>query len=83
MTKPLRQFNPTHYMDITNVVSLHIEIVRDNGEHYVYASYYDGLNRCFDKVTKSVVRCGSKGHPYFLKNRQRFYLVDFFKKTPF
>lgn len=83
MTKPKREFKPTHYLDITSVVSLHIEIVKSDGQYYVHASYYDGLNKYFDKVTRSVVRADFKGHTYFVKSNQRFYLADFLKKTPF
>ena len=83
MTKPLRKFHPTHYMGITRVLSLYIEIVKGNGEYFVYASYYDEVNGSFDKVTKSIVRCNSHGHTYFIKNRQRYYLADFFNKTSF
>lgn len=83
MTKPIRKFNPSHYQDITSTLSLHIEIVKVNGECFVYGAYYDSINKCFGKVTKSSIRTNRYGRNYFVKNRQRYYLVDFLNKTPF
>lgn len=83
MTKPLREFKPTHSLDITSVIALDIEIVHENGECFVYGAFYDGLNRYHDKVTKSKVRTNCYGHAYFVKRKERYYLVDFMKKTPF
>lgn len=83
MTKPKREFKPTHYLDITSIVSLEIEIVIENGQSYVYGAFYDGLNRYHDKVTKSVVRNNSYGHSYFVKGNQRYYLADFMSKSLF
>ena len=83
MTKPKHEFKPTHYLDISSVVSLHIEIIKSNGECFVYASYYDALNGYLDKVTQSTIRTNSHGHIYFIKNHQRYYLADFTKKSPF
>lgn len=83
MTKPKREFKPTHSLDITSVVTLDIELVCENGEYFVYGAFYDGLNRYHDKVTKSTVRTNSYGHTYFIKAKERYYLADFMKKTPF
>ena len=82
MTKPLREFRPTHCLDIDNFTVLTIQIVREDGEYFVYGAYYEGSSRV-GKVTKSVVRTNSRGHTYFVKSKQRYYLSDFIKKTPF
>ena len=83
MTKPIREFKPTHYMDITSSISLQIEVVVENGECFVYASFYDGLNKTFDRVTKSRARNNAYGNSYFVKANQRYYLSDFMQKSPF
>ena len=80
---PKHEFKPTHYLDVTSIVSLHIEIVKENGECFIYGAYYDSLDRRFDKVTKSTVRTNKFGHVYFIKSSQRYYLADFIRKTPF
>lgn len=80
---PKRNFNPTHYLDILNFVSLEIEVVIESGQSYVYSAFYDGLNRCYDKVTKSVVRSDIRGHSYFVKKNQKYYLKDFLAKSLF
>lgn len=80
---PKREFKPTHYLDITSIVTLDIELVVENGQTYVYSAFYDGLNRYHDKVVKSTVRTNSYGNHYFVKRHQRYYLADFMKKTPF
>lgn len=80
---PKRNFNPTHYLDITSIVSLEIEIVIENGQSYVYSAFYDGLNRYYDKATKSVVRSDKRGHSYFVKKNQKYYLEDFLAKSMF
>lgn len=70
-------------MDITYFMSLQIEIIQDSGDYIVYGAYWDSSKKCFDKVTKSIVKYDRKGHAYFKKSDQRFYLADFMKKTPF
>ena len=83
MPKAKREFKPTHYRDIDSVVTLRIEIVKSNGECFVYGAYYNRLTQCLDKVTVSTVRTNSYGNLYFVKNNQRYYLADFFRETPF
>jgi len=80
---PKREFKPTHYLDITSIVTLDIELVVENGESFVYGAFYDGLNMYHDRVTKSTVRTNRYGNLYFVKGRTRYYLADFMKKTPF
>ena len=83
MTKPFSEFSPTHYLMVDNYITLQIELVKDNGELFVYGAYYNELTRTLDKVTKSVVRSNFRGHSFFIKNHQRYYLADFTKKSPF
>ena len=78
-----RDFKPTHYLDITSVASLHIELVKKNGECFVYGAYYDELSRQFDRITISTIRNNKFGYSYFIKSGQRYYLADFKAKTPF
>lgn len=81
MTK--RDFKPTHYLVITNVFTLQIEISIENGECFVYGAFHDELSGKFDKVTKSRARNNCYGNSYFVKGGQRYYLSDFMQKSPF
>lgn len=80
---PKLNFNPTHYLGITYSCSIGIHIVHENGETVVQNAFFDEQGKQKSKVAKATVRFDSKGHPYFLKNRQRYYLNDFIKKSPF
>jgi hypothetical protein len=73
----VKDFVPTHYQSMVIGLSLLIEVKHENGEDFIYSRYStDGSH---DHVVRSVVRINGYGHPYFVRNRQRYFLSDFLR----
>lgn len=79
----LVNFKPTHELSVTSTCTIQILIAKENGEAFVYSSFYDEITKQNTRVSRTMIKFTVRGHPYFIKNRQRFYLNDFTKKTPF
>lgn len=80
---PKLNFNPTHYLVLTYFCSIGITISHEDGEVVVKSAMFDEHGVQKTKVTRATVRLDREGHPYFMKNHQRYYLNDFVKKSPF
>lgn len=63
---------------ITNLLSLHVMIVHEDGEDFVYSRYCDNEGK-LGKMTKSYVHYSRKDAPYFIKDNKRCYLDEFMK----
>ena len=72
-------FKPTARVALSTVRSLHIQIVSDKGDLYVLSAFFDADGKMQLPVTKSRIRETYKGHPYFIRNRERYYLSEFTK----
>jgi hypothetical protein len=67
-------FKPLATMHICNFGGLAIMEIRDEVA-YVCDNYGDGYKR----LTKNKIFYSAKGHPYFTRNRNRYYLSEFMR----
>ncbi len=77
----VHEFESQAWMSLLNICSLHICIVQDCGEDYVYSAFFDNEGQIRSKITKSKILYTKQGKPYFNKNRVRYYLDDFIKSS--
>lgn len=75
-----KDFIPTAQLGISTSCILQIRLVIENGEAFVYSAFYDVSGQRKSSVTKSHIRESNRGHAFFYKNRERYYLNDFVKK---
>lgn len=70
-------FIPNARTSVSKDCTLCIIVCREQGDSYVYSAFYDEQEVRTSQVTKSLVNFNSRGHAYFTKCRQRYYLNDF------